>query len=234
MRYLVTGASRGIGLEFSKQLVARGEQVLATARRPAEAAALRALAGQNPGRLTMRALDVTDPESVAALKEALDGAALEGAALDVVLNNAGAYPEEGPFGEMDYDRFRSGFEINAIGPLRVAEATLPALLRGSRKLIVNVTSKMGSVADNSSGGAYAYRMSKAALNMATRSLAHDLRPQGVVTFVLHPGWVVTDMGGPNALITAQQSVAGMLRVIDGADAGASGRFWAWDGSEVPW
>lgn len=229
MRYLVTGANRGIGLEFTRQLVARGDTVLATARQPEQAAALQSLAREHPDRLTIRPLDVTDPVSVAAL-----GRALEGATLDVLLNNAGVGSESGRLGELDFDAIRHELEVNAYGPLRVVEAALPALLRGRTHVIVNLTSKMGSIDDNRSGGSYGYRMAKAALNMATRSLARDLADKGVVAFVIHPGWVKTDMGGPHALITPQHSVENMLRVIDGAGPEASGRFWEWNGKEVPW
>lgn len=229
MRYLVTGANRGIGLEFARQLVARGDTVLATARRPEAAKELQALAGESPDRLTVRALDVTDADSVAALRRALDGVTL-----DVLLNNAGVGSESGALGELDFDAIRRTMEVNAYGPLRVVEAALPALLRGHARRIVNVTSKMGSIADNGSGGAYGYRMAKVALNMATRSLARDLADQGVVAFVIHPGWVKTDMGGPHALIGTQQSVESMLRVIDDAGPERSGRFWEWNGKEIPW
>jgi len=229
MRYLVTGAGRGIGLELARQLVARGDEVLATARRPREAAGLQDLARAHGDRVIVLPLDVGAPASVAALR-----GALERERVDVLVNNAGIGGESGRLGELDYDVLRQLFEIDALAPLRVVEAALPALRRGAGRKIVNVTSKMGSIADNGSGGAYGYRMAKVALNMATRSLARDLAGEGLIAFVIHPGWVKTDMGGPNALITPRQSVEGMLRVIDAAGAAESGRFWEWNGREIPW
>lgn len=229
MRYLVTGANRGIGLELTRQLLDRGDEVLATARRPEAAAGLQELVRAHGERLQVLPLDVGDPDSVATLRRAL-----EREAIDVLVNNAGIGAETGRLGELDYEALRHVFEIDAVGPLRVVEAALPAILRSGTRKIVNVTSKMGSIDDNGSGGAYGYRMAKVALNMATRSIARDLAGEGVIAFVVHPGWVKTDMGGPHALITPGQSVAAMLRVIDGAGPEQSGRFWEWNGKEIPW
>jgi NAD(P)-dependent dehydrogenase (short-subunit alcohol dehydrogenase family) len=229
LRYLVTGANRGIGLELTRQLLDRGDEVLATARRPEAAVALQDLNRAHGDRLTVLALDVGDPDSVAALRRGV-----ERDTIDVLVNNAGIGAETGRLGELDHEALRHVFEIDAVGPLRVIEAVLPALLRGVTRKIVNVTSKMGSIGDNGSGGAYGYRMAKVALNMATRSVARDLAGEGVIAFVVHPGWVKTDMGGPHALITTGQSVAAMLRVIDGAGPEESGRFWEWNGKEIPW
>jgi NAD(P)-dependent dehydrogenase (short-subunit alcohol dehydrogenase family) len=227
MRVVVTGANRGIGLEFVKQLAARGDEVVATARRPEAADALNALAAASGGEVTVAQLDVTDAGSLAAFVDGLGP-------VDLLINNAGVYPRSGGIGELDFDAVAKGFEVNAIAPLRLVDAMLGSLREGSEAKIVNVSSQMGSIADNSSGGAYAYRGSKAALNMLTRSLAHDLRAEGISAAVIHPGWVQTDMGGPNAKITTEQSVAGMLAQIDALSTENSGSFLNWDGNDLPW
>ncbi len=229
MRVLVTGANRGIGLELAKQLVERGDEVVATARRPEAADALQALAAQHEGKVWVERLDVSDPESIGAL-----AGQIAGQELDVLINNAGVLLRGGGLGGVDWQMAQTSFDVNTLGPLRVAEALLPAIKRGQPGKIVNVTSQMGSIDDNGSGGAYAYRMSKAALNMGTKSMAMDLADDGVVTFVIHPGWVQTDMGGPNAKITTAQCVEGILSVIDGAEAEHNGRFMNWDGTELAW
>ena len=226
-KYVVTGANRGLGLEFVRQLSDRGEQVLAACRAPKEAEALNALASSSE-RITVAALDVSDEESV---RDFIGQVARQGG-VDVLINNAGIYPEAGSLGELDYEAFHRGFEVNAIAPLRLAEAILPHL--SGPKTIVNVTSQMGSIEDNSSGGSYAYRMSKAALNMGIKSFAIDTAERGVKSLLLHPGWVQTDMGGPNATITPERSIKAMLKVIDGADASYNGKFYGWRGDVIPW
>lgn len=227
--YVVTGANRGIGLELVAQLVAQGHHVLATARQPERAEALSALSSEHPGQIEVFALDVSDPASVTAF-----GQAVGDRPVDVLINNAGVLLRGGGPGELDYEKIELTFRINTLGPLRVTEALLPALRAAAQPVIANITSQMGSIADNTSGGAYSYRISKAALNMAIRSLALDLGRQGMVALVLHPGWVQTDMGGPNAKITTTQSVTGMLSTIQSATAEHAGKFWNWDGTELPW
>ena len=228
--YLVTGANRGIGLEFVRQLVARdGAHVVATCRDPEGAEDLQALSSAHQGQITILALDVADAQSVASLVEALKARDLK---LDMVINNAGIYPKAGGLGELDYDRVMRGFEVNTVGPLRLAEAMLPHLT--GEKKVINLTSQMGSIEDNTSGGSYAYRMSKAALNMGFKSFAIDTEPRGVISLVMHPGWVQTDMGGPNALITTEQSVSGMLDAASRATQSDSGKFLGWKGNEIPW
>ncbi len=229
MTTFITGANRGIGLEFVRQLLERGDDVIATARRPDEADELQALAQAHPDQLELHALDITDADALQRVGEALDKRAI-----DLLINNAGRLSRGGSPEGFDFDDIQADFEVNTKGTLRVIEQLLPALRRSSAAKIVNITSKMGSIADNGSGGSYAYRMSKCALNMATRSLARDLRSDGIVALLIHPGWVQTRMGGASALISPEQSVQGMLEIIDGADADHSGRFFEWNGREVPW
>lgn len=228
MKYLVTGANRGIGLEFVKQLVDRGHDVIATARQPAEAGELSEIA-ERTGQVDIVALDITDPEATCDLAGWLDDESI-----DVLINNAGRLSRGGKPGSFDFDQIQADFTTNAVGTLRVTEAVLPALKRGNARKIMNVSSKMGSIEDNGSGGSYAYRMSKAALNMATRSLANDLAPEEFVVLTVHPGWVQTDMGGQNAKIDTETSVTNLLDVLDDAGPQESGRFWEWNGNEVPW
>lgn len=227
---LITGANRGLGLEFVKQYAAAGWRVLACCRAPATAEALQALADASHGRVTLHALDVADFSAIGALAQQL-----RGTPIDLIINNAGVYPDRhGGFGRTDYDAWAHAFRVNTMAPLKMAEALIGNLELGTGKTIAAVSSKMGSVADNTSGGGYLYRSSKAALNIVVKSLSLDLAARGIRAVVLHPGWVQTDMGGPNALITAETSVAGMRGVIERLTAADSGRFIGYDGKEVPW
>ena len=226
MRFVVTGANRGIGLEFVKQLTTRGEEVDATARDPTSAPDLQALV--QPGRrLRIHRLDVADDSSVATFAEELAGGPV-----DVLINNAGVSGMKGgdPIDPADILRV---FNVNAVGTLRVVRALLGRLRAGKGKKIVNLTSVLGSVAE-ASGGRFAYRMSKSALNMATRVLAQDLGGEGFRTVALHPGWVQTRMGGDAAPVPPEQSIRGMLRIIDGLMAEQSGRAFDFQGREIPW
>ena len=222
---LITGANRGIGLEFARQYAEAGYRVHAACRAPGSADALASL-GE---RVTLHALDVTDHAGIEAL-----AAGLENEAIDIVINNAGIYGKAQEFGKIDYASWQEVMRVNTLAPLKMAECFLPHLEAGKMKTIASLTSRMGSIADNSAGGVYIYRSSKAALNAAARSLALDLAPRGITVIVFHPGWVKTDMGGPGALIDAETSVAGMRAVIEGAGPKDSGRFFAYDGAEVPW
>ena len=229
MRYLVTGANRGIGLEFVRQLTARGDAVEVVARRPERSSLLLELAQRFPSLVRIHAADVTNDYNVRALAKEL-----EDVGIDVLINNAGVMGRLVPLAEVDLEDVLHTFAVNAVSPLRVTRALLPSLRRGTARRIVHITSKMGSIDDNKSGGAYGYRMSKTALNMASRSLATDLRGEEMVSAVLHPGWVKTDMGGPGAMISAEESVQGLLRVIDGLTLAHSGRFFNYTGEEIPW
>ncbi len=227
---LITGANRGLGLEFVKQYATAGWRVHACCRAPEAAETLSRLAADNSA-ITLHTLDVADFSQIDRLADDLSGAAI-----DLLLNNAGVYPDRGhsEFGETDYDAWALGFRVNTMAPLRMAEAFVEHVARSQQKKIALVTSKMGSVADNSSGAYYIYRSSKAALNMVAKSLAIDLAPRNIAVALLHPGWVQTDMGGPDAWITPEQSISGMRKVIDKVTLDDSGVFYAYDGQQVPW
>ena len=223
---LITGASRGIGLEFARAYAAADWTVIATARAAEDVDRLAGLAG----RVASAPLDVADPASVAILSERL-----KGTAIDLIIANAGQYgPRNVQLGAIFYPAWQEVMAVNAMGPIRVIEAFLDHARAGTGRRLVAITSKMGSMADNGSGGGYIYRSSKAALNAAMRSLAIDLAPEGFASAVLHPGWVKTDMGGPGALIDTTTSVAGMMAVIEDLTVANTGRFWNYDGREIPW
>ena len=222
---LVTGANRGLGLEFARQYGAAGWRVYAACREPVAAKELAAL----PGEISRHRLEVTDDAQIAAL-----AAELADAPLDLLINNAGINYDNGEFGDSDPTSWLHTLRVNTIAPLRVAEGLIGSLLRGERKVIVNLSSKMASLAENNSGGDYAYRTSKAALNMLTRGMAHDLRRRGVTVVVFSPGWVQTDMGGPSAPLPVAESIAGMRRTIDRLRLADSGTFLDWQGRALPW
>ncbi len=216
---LITGANRGIGLEFCRQLTARGDTVIAACRKPSEA--LAALPVE-----IIDGVDVADDAAVARLAETLSGRAI-----DVLINNAGLLVPTG-LSSLDFDVIRRQLEINSLGPLRVTAALRSNLSPGSKVAII--TSRMGSITDNTSGGHYGYRMSKAAVNMAGKSLALDLAADGVAVVLLHPGWVRTDMTAHNGLIDTDESVAGLLTRIDGLTQAQSGTFWHTSGEALRW
>jgi NAD(P)-dependent dehydrogenase (short-subunit alcohol dehydrogenase family) len=227
MTAVVTGANRGIGLGLVRHLAARGVDVVAATRDPDGATELAAV----KGRVRVVACDVRDGASVAALAAAIGDAPVE-----LLINNAGVYGgDEQSIRGVDFDDAMATYEINALGPLRVTLALLPNLRRaeGLAK-VVHVTSGMGSIGDNGSGGFYAYRMSKAALNMAARSLANDLRRDDILSVVINPGWVRTDMGGPGATIDVDESVTSMLREIGALTLADTGTFRNWRGGTYPW
>lgn len=228
---LITGANRGLGLEFVKQYAADGWRIFACCRHPETATELETISQQNQGLITVHKLDVADFVQIESL-----AAELAGQELDVLLNNAGIYPDatSGGLGATNYDGWARAFRVNTMAPLKMAETFASHLARGTQKKIINITSKMGSISDNTSGGAYIYRSSKTALNMVVKSLAVDLAPRGIATALLHPGWVLTDMGGPNALISTEQSISGMRQVIARLSLKDSGKFYGYDGKEISW
>ncbi|WP_281630195.1 SDR family oxidoreductase [Vibrio sp. St2] len=222
---LITGANRGIGLSLVKNYLAQGWQVHATYRSEKSSQDLLELEGDN---LTCHPLDVTDYQGLSEFANALP-------ALDVLINNAGYYGPKGyGFGNTDIDEWRKVLEINTIAPLKLVEALFPNLQRGQLKKIACLSSKVGSMTENTSGGGYIYRSSKAALNSVVKSLSNDLSSQDFTVLALHPGWVQTEMGGPNALIDTQTSAAGLVEVIESADISRSGEFINYDGTALPW
>lgn len=227
----ITGASRGLGLEFVRQYAGDGWRVFATCRAPEKAAQLRTMTRGTDGKVTAHKLDVTEKLDVAPLARELDGEAI-----DVLINNAGTYggSYEIKFGETDYALFETAWRTNTAAPLRIAEAFAEQLGRSAKRTIVNISSRMGSIAENDSGGSYAYRSSKAGLNMVTKSLAVDLKARGVIVVALNPGWVRTDMGGARGRFSPEESVRKMREVIAALSPEDTGRFIDYDGADVPW
>jgi NAD(P)-dependent dehydrogenase (short-subunit alcohol dehydrogenase family) len=231
---LVTGANRGIGLEFIRQLLARGDRVIAACRHPGKATALNTLTGDYPGRLHLLPLDVANAKSRAQLVRELPLVceSLSERPIDLLINNAGVLHSGERFGHLSEAHLDDSFHINASGPLLLTEALAPHLADGAT--IANISSMLGSIANTTRFGTPSYNISKAAQNMATRLIAHALAERQIIAIALHPGWVQTDMGGDGAQIAAQDSVAGMLRTIDGATFADSGGFFDWHGQPVAW
>jgi NAD(P)-dependent dehydrogenase (short-subunit alcohol dehydrogenase family) len=220
---LITGANRGLGLEFARQYTADGWHVIATARSPDGADDLDALS------VEIATLDVADPASVSALAKSL-----EGRPIDLLINNAGIFPRVSSIEEIDFDDYSRTLAVNTLGPVRVTRALLPNLRASQMKAVVNITSRLGSIALTDNGVFYGYRESKAALNMFTRTLANELKPEGFTCLTIHPGWVQTDMGGESATLTPAESVSGMRAVIAGRGPADTGTYWSYSGEEVPW
>jgi NAD(P)-dependent dehydrogenase (short-subunit alcohol dehydrogenase family) len=224
MNVIVTGANRGIGLELVRQLLARGDQVEAACRRPDEARELCATGAR------LHAVDVTDGASVAAFAHALADVPV-----DLVINNAGVFgAERQRLQAFDFEAATRTFEINALGALRVSQAFLPHLRRGTGKKLAYISSILGSVGHTSAPDNLAYRMSKAALNMVARSIAFELHDDHIVSIAVHPGWVRTDMGGPNAPTSASEAAHAILARIDAATAADTGEFLDSRGAHVGW
>jgi len=219
---LITGANRGIGLEFCKQYGERGDEVIAVCRKPSDEL-------QSLGVRIEKGIDVTDPDSVHELAKRL-----EGTSIDVLINNAGVLQRQ-TLGQIDGKAVESmllQYRTNAIGPLLVTQALLPNLAEGSRVGIVS--SRVGSVEDNGSGGSYGYRMSKSAANMAGKSLSVDLAGRGIAVALLHPGFVKTEMTGNQGHIEADEAAAGLIQRMDELTLEKSGHFWHSNGEELPW
>lgn len=228
---LVTGANRGLGLEFVRQLLARGERVVATCRHPGRATALNGLAGAHPGRLRVLPLDVASPRSIAELAHELP--LLDDAlSLKLLVNCAGVLHSGERFGAIEAAILEDSFRTNAMGPLLVTQALADRLADGAK--VANLSSVLGSIGSLARFGTPSYDISKAAQNMATALLAKALAPRGIVVLALHPGWARTDMGGDNATVPVADSVAGLLRVVDAAGPADSGGFRDWRGEPLPW
>lgn len=222
----ITGANRGLGLEYARQYADDGWRVIATCRDPGSANDLSSLAGD----IEIHALDVTDHGQVQSLAKNL-----RKDAIDLLLNNAGIYgPRPSKLGGIEYDAWEEVMRINVMAPMKVCECFRDHVGASDLKKIAIMSSKMGSMGDNESGASYTYRSSKAALNAAMKSLAVDLKPRGIAVAILHPGWVRTDMGGPSGLIDAPESVAGLRQVIENLSLENTGRFYNYDGTEIPW
>lgn len=233
--WLVTGANRGIGLEYVRQLAFAGETVIATARNPAEAAELAKLAEANDS-VRLEALDLEDRASVIAL-----GQRLEGVAIDVLLNNAGLYggswdnaSHRQSHDSMDYDLWEQIMRVNVLAPFQMVQVLRANLSASERKLVINMSSELGSIANNAQGQSYAYRSSKAALNMVTKGLSVELANQGFTVISMAPGWTQTDLGGTSAQWPVAESAANQLKVIAGLTAEDNGRFVNLLGNSVPW
>ncbi len=232
---LVTGANRGLGLEFVRQYAAEGWTVHAGCRNPDGAGDLSAIAASKTGAgangsVTVHKLDVADFATIDRLAKTL-----KGEPIDVLLNNAGVGGgDRQEFMDDDFDNWSRTFRVNTMAPLRMTEAFAGNVADSGRKVVVIISTIMASMADNRSGGHHLYRTSKAAVNMVMRLLSVDLEERGITTFSLHPGWVRTDMGGAQATLSPEESIAGIRQVIAGAGPETNGRFMTWDGKELPW
>jgi NAD(P)-dependent dehydrogenase (short-subunit alcohol dehydrogenase family) len=227
---LVTGANRGLGLEFVRQYAQAGWKTYAACRSPKSAKELKALLSQHADLMTILSLDVTDAAGVRAAAEKL-----RGEPIDLLLNNAGVgSPPAQKIGSFDYAAWAKVLDANVLGPARMVEAFVENVAKGRDKRIVTVTSRMGSIADNSSGGSYAYRSSKAAVNAAMKSFSIDLAPRGITCVVVHPGWVRTDMGGAGGKLAPAESVKSLRALIAELSQADSGKFFDVDGEELPW
>ena len=220
---LVTGANRGLGLEFVSQLQGQGYEVIGTARSPQKAVDLKATGAR------VEQLDVTDQASVDSL-----ASRLEGVAIDMLINNAGMLNRaDSTLDTLDFELMERSFQVNSLGPLRVTQALLPNLKAGQKKTIISITSRLGSI-ELSTGGLYSYRASKTALNQINKIISSELAPEGFTCVVMHPGWVRTDMGGESATLSKAESISGMLGVIEGLTTESTGKFFNYDGEELPW
>jgi NAD(P)-dependent dehydrogenase (short-subunit alcohol dehydrogenase family) len=220
---LVTGANRGLGLEFARQYAADGWHVIACCRDPREAPELKKLKAE------VHALDVTSQDAIDQLAQAL-----KGKPIDVLLNNAGMHGDRRSFGETDVALWKQIFAVNTIAPYQVLAALLENVVASVQKKVVNISSRVGSIGDGPGGGNYAYRSSKTALNMVMVNAAHELKNHGITILLIHPGWVQTDMGGSSAPVTIEQSITGVRRIIDKASPAETGHFYDYTGRQLSW
>lgn len=230
-RILVTGASRGLGLEMARQYLQRGERVFAGSRSLENIGGLRQLAGQFPDKLHIVQLDVTDTQSIAAAASTIAG---EVDGLEILVNNAGIHEEGESIKEFQPEAALKYLNINAVGPLLVAQGVVDLLRNGRQARIVNISSDSGSLSATNTYRGYYYFGSKAALNMYTRVLAWDPETEGVIVAAVHPGWIRTDMGGPDADLSPQESAEGIIRASDSWTMNDNGQFYTWTGEPHPW
>ena len=216
---VITGANRGIGLALAEQLHSKGWDIIAICRSKSEEI-------ENIASMVISGIDVTDPEQLQQVK-----AIIGDQQIDLLINNAGLLKDE-VLGEINYDTMREQFAINALAPLMVTETLLPNMVEGSK--VANITSRMGAIGDNDSGGRYGYRASKAAFNAIGKSLAEDLKTQGIAVAQLHPGWVQTRMVNFSGLISTEESAKGLIERIDQLTLANTGGFWHTNGEALPW
>lgn len=226
---LITGASRGLGLEFTKQYAENGYRVIACCRSPEKASDLQELAEINES-VIIKQLDVTNQNHIKTLANDL-----QGQPIDILLNNAGIYGSDAQvLGDIDPNNMIDVFKTNTIAPLIVSDALLKNVAQSNTKVIANISSRVGSIDDNEGGSRYAYRCSKTALNMVMKSFAIDVKDKGVRVIVLHPGWVETDMTGPDALVKPDESVKGLINIIDTKAGSEILPYYAFDGRHLAW
>ena len=220
---MITGASRGLGLEFARQFYNEECRIIATCRNPKDANELNAI-----GDIDVHSLDVTEGKSVAILADKL-----RGENIDILINNAGVIGQRDGFGKLDYDIWAETMDTNVFGPMRVAEAFRDNVMNSKKKQMIFITSRMGSITE-AVPNAYVYRSSKAALNMAVKCLSAELEEKGLIAVLFHPGHVQTDMGGQAAPVTPQKSIEGMKNQIVALTRDDNGRFLSYDGHQIPW
>ena len=230
MNVLITGANRGIGLEMVRYCMEQGWRVFACCRNPHNADKLFNIAKLSNGQISVHIADMEELATLQALSYEL-----RNDAVDMLINNAGIYgSDKNRFGSVDADGWLQAFQVNTIAPLKMVEAFTGQLQMGSKKLVACMSSKMGSMADNGYGNSYIYRSSKAALNAVVKSLSIDLKEQGIISVALHPGWVKTDMGGPDAEISTRECVEQLFANLSQLSIEDSGRFIDIDGTDIPW
>lgn len=230
-RVVVTGANRGLGLEFTRQLLARGDRVHAAVRKPGQAHELTRLALAHPGRLSVLPFDATKAATAAELVREIG---FVDDALDMLVNNAGVLPAGERFGSLEAKTLVETFTANVVGATLLTQAAAPMLERGVTPRVINISSNLGSISTRAAFGTPSYAISKAALNMATRLLAFELAARGIIAVAINPGWVRTAMGGPKAELEPAEAVAAILGVVDRLRSSDSGRFLDGKGDEVPW
>jgi NAD(P)-dependent dehydrogenase (short-subunit alcohol dehydrogenase family) len=224
---LITGANRGIGLALVRAYASRRDKVFAAVRATSDRDELDAFAKTQPNWVEVIEMDVSDPAEIGRVRRKL-----EAEPIDVLINNAGVGgPERQSATDMDFEGLSDALNINAVAPLRIANAFLPNV-KAAKGKIITLSSQMG--ANGASSDSLAYRVSKQAVNRLMRGLATELKPQGIPVLIVHPGWVKTDMGGEGAQLTPDQSAAQLLKLIDKLDVSSTGRFLAWNGKELAW
>ncbi len=227
---LITGANRGIGFELTQQYAEAGWRVIACCREPDKAQELDGVRSDHGEQVSIHRLDVTNSEPIKALVTSM-----EDTPIDILLNNAGIYGQrDASLGNIDEDKWLETFRVNTIAPIKVMDAFIDVVAASKRKVFASITSKMGSVADNTSGGSYVYRSSKAALNAAMKSAANDVKGRGISVVVIHPGWVRTDMGGPSGLLSVEQSAKSIRELLGRVSIEDTGKFFNYDGTVIPW